>query len=453
MSLAERSFGKVRQGFAEGRGTPAEYLEACLERIERHDGELETFVSLSPDRARAAARASTERYAQGRPLSLIDGCPIGVKDIIETEDMPTQMNSPLYTGWSSGRDAACVHALRAAGAVIIGKTHTTEFAVGASPPTRNPHDRRRTPGGSSSGSAAAVGAGLIPAALGTQTAGSILRPASYCGVVGFKPSHGTLSLAGIHPLSATLDHLGTIAASIDDAWETAHAIWRWTGSNRSSCALPSASCPAPELPRRRLAWLRTEGWRTLDADSEAAFGELLDRVRAQDVEVVDADTDTDVARVERALTGAAELNLKLMQFELRYPMSIYYERQPDQLGPRLRSLIEDGAHLDAHDRVELLRARDAMRDVVRDLAHRVDAFVTLASTGPAPRGLDYTGERTFLSPWSVIGAPAFSLPLMQVDNLPLGLQVMGFDGQDEALASVASWLDAHLRACGKGVRN
>src|SRR4029453_10080797 len=202
--------------FRDGRTTPRRFLERCLETISRHDRTIKAFVTLNARSARKAADAATRRYKLARPLSPVDGCPIAIKDIIATADMPTEMNSPIYRKWRPKADAAGVMALRQAGggiggktgAVIVGKTVTTEFAIGRSGPTRNPFDTTRTPGGSSSGSAAAVACGMVPAGLGTQTQGSVLRPAAYCGVVGFKPTHGALHTGGIHLLSPTSDHLG-----------------------------------------------------------------------------------------------------------------------------------------------------------------------------------------------------------------------------------------------------
>jgi len=218
------SFVRAAADFRDGRTTPRRFLERCLEAISRHDRTIKAFVTLDARGARKAADAATRRYEQARPLSPVDGCPIAVKDIIATADMPTEMNSPIYRKWRPKADAACVMALRRAGAIVIGKTVTTEFAIGRSGPTRNPFDPTRTPGGSSSGSAAAVACGMAPAALGTQTVGSVLRPAAYCGVVGFKPTHGGLPTGGIHLLSPTSDHLGVIAATVEDAWLVASQI-------------------------------------------------------------------------------------------------------------------------------------------------------------------------------------------------------------------------------------
>lgn len=442
--MALNTFAPIRAQFVSGETTPRAHLEATFAAIEALEPTLHAFVHLCKESALAAADASTARYQAGHPLSALDGCPIGIKDIIETRDAPTQMNSPIFADWHSGRDAACVHALRESGALVVGKTHTTEFAIGRSSPATNPHDPRRTPGGSSSGSASAVGGGLLPIALGTQTAGSILRPASFCGAYGYKPSYGMLSVAGIHPLSHSLDTLGTIAASLEDAWRGVYEIWNWTGSSDSRLRLSQADLPRAGLRKRRLAWLRTDGWADLDNDTIQGFNLQISRLRAAGVEIVDAHSDAVVAEVEKSLEKVGELNNLIVQAEVRYPIALYYEKDKSKLGQRLQSMVEAGATMTGSDRAELLKRRDAIREAVRALEPSIDGFVSLASTGPAPIGLEYTGDRTFLSPWSVVGGPAFSLPLLEVDGMPVGLQLMGFYGQDDALASVAGWVEGEL---------
>src|SRR5215467_1712790 len=220
---AMRSYLAETAGFASGRGNPRDFLERCLADLETWEPKIGAFVTLNLAVARAAADAATARWRAGKPLSQIDGMPIGIKDIIETIDMPTEQGSPLFVGWRTERDAAAVAALREAGAVVLGKTVTTEFAATFPRGTRNPWDLARTPGGSSSGSAAAVAAGLVPAALGTQVIGSTIRPASYCGCFGFKPSVGAINRGGSHDyLSQSC--MGVLAATMEDAWQVTSEI-------------------------------------------------------------------------------------------------------------------------------------------------------------------------------------------------------------------------------------
>ena len=437
---APTSFWNLRDKFLRGEDSPRAYLERCLDRIAARDRDVQAFVVRNSESARRCADESTARYRDGQPLSAMDGCPIGVKDIIETRDFPTQMNSPHFEQWHSGRDAACVRALRAAGGVIVGKLHTTEFAIGRSAPTTNPHDVTRTPGGSSSGSAAAAGDGMLPVTLGTQTAGSVLRPASYCGAVGLKPTHGTLSVAGIHPLSRRLDHLGVIAGCLEDAWLTAHTIWAFSGSDEPGKGYRDPHLPAQRKPSRGLVWLRTAGWSELDGATESRFEACIARIKAKGVSVLQAEDDADIACLEELLRDVSAINEAIVRFEIRYPMCIYRERDESLLGERIRALLTAGDTMSAAEHEQALRERAALIEQVCRLAQRFDAFVTLASSGPAPQGLKFTGPRTFLSPWSVIGGPAYSLPLLTVAGLPQGLQVMGAPGDDTTLSAVAHWL-------------
>src|SRR6185312_3327137 len=253
-----RPFLSSSASFAAGDDTPRAFLERCLEAHAAWEPQIGAFVHTNFAAARAAADAATARWQGGKPLSAIDGMPVGVKDIIQTEDMPTEMGSPLFAGWRSGWDAASVASLREAGAVIVGKTVTTEFAATHPGATRNPHDLTRTPGGSSSGSAAAVGAGILSAGLGTQVIGSVVRPASYCGCVGFKPSIGALNRGGSH------DHLsqsctGVLAATLEDAWQVAIEIAVRVGGDPGCLPLNGPlHVPATKAPKR-LVLLETAG--------------------------------------------------------------------------------------------------------------------------------------------------------------------------------------------------
>jgi Asp-tRNA(Asn)/Glu-tRNA(Gln) amidotransferase A subunit family amidase len=240
--LVPRSYVGAHVGFRSGADTPRDFLERCLACMEEWEKEIHAFVSTNIPAARAAADRSTERWRNERALSAIDGMPIGIKDIIETADMPTEQGSSLFKGWRSARDSAAVSALREAGAVIVGKTVTTEFAAVHPGPTRNPWDTTRTPGGSSSGSAAAVAAGMVSAALGTQVIGSIIRPASYCGCYGYKPSLGSINRGG------SFDYLsqscaGVLGATLDELWIVAREISARAGGDPGSRGLSGPRNP------------------------------------------------------------------------------------------------------------------------------------------------------------------------------------------------------------------
>src|SRR6266566_8995710 len=259
LKLSPKPYLSATARFASGADTPRYFLERCLADIAALEPKIGAFVSLNLAAARAAADESTKRWRAGKALSAIDGMPIGIKDIIETIDMPTQNGSPLFEGFRSERDGASVAALREAGAVIVGKTVTTEFASTEPRGTRNPHDLRRTPGGSSSGSAAAVAAGMVSTALGTQVIGSTIRPASYCGCVGFKVSVGAINWGRSYEgLSQSVT--GVLAMTLEDAWQVAYEIASRVGGDPGYPGLfGPASAPAAKKPGR-VAFLETAGW-------------------------------------------------------------------------------------------------------------------------------------------------------------------------------------------------
>ena len=432
-------FGLCVPSFRDGGDSPRALIERCIDAIEAREAEVKAFVALDLERARRAADESTARYRAGRPLSPVDGCPFAVKDVIETANLPTQMNSPLYAGWNSGRDAACVRALRRGGAVLLGKTVTTEFAAGRSGPTVHPLDTTRTPGGSSSGSAAAVAAGMAPVAFGTQAGGSTIRPASYCGLVGFKPTIGTFSMAGIHTIAPTIDHLGVLASNLPDLWSIARQVSDHANSPGvrglpgAGHALPPAAAPA------RLVHLHTAGWEELDPDSIAAFDALLVRTRAAGVEVTSRDDDARVAGLESTLDAGVDGRLDIMAWEMRWPFEEYVDRRPSEMSDILHGYVRRARSLTPSDYEDALRERRRLQGVVEGFSDNADGFISFASSGPAPEGLGHTGSRTFLNYWSWLGNPAFSLPLMTVRGLPVGLQLIGFAGRDNRLAAHARW--------------
>ncbi len=434
------SFARAVPDFVSGKTTPRSFLERCLEVIAQRDRDVRAFVTLNAKGARQSADAATRRYRAGKPLSPIDGCPVAIKDIIATADMPTQMNSPAFKGWQSGQDAACVQALRRGGAVIIGKTVTTEFAIGYSGLTTNPFDPDRTPGGSSSGSAAAVGAGMVPAALGTQTGASTLRPASYCGAVGFKPTIGALHTGGVHPLSATCDHLGIIAGTLEDTWRIASQISLGIGSpGHAFLTGAGPELPAPRKPRR-LIRLYTRGWTEIDSETENAFAAVIDALAQAGVEIASRDNDGAIAKLEDELDQGVDGGMAIVAYEMKWPFEDYIARFGKVIGKRIHELIERAGKLQPCEYEALLEKRRRMQQWVHAAAEDAEGFITLASSGPAPVGLDYTGSRIFPSYGSWLGLPAFSLPLMQSQGLPVGLQLIGVPGGDGALCATANWI-------------
>jgi Asp-tRNA(Asn)/Glu-tRNA(Gln) amidotransferase A subunit family amidase len=435
-----QSYISSHADFRSAKDTPRDFLERCLARMDEWEANLRAFVSTNIPAARAAADRSTERWRAGKPLSPIDGMPVGIKDIIETADMPTEQGSPLFKGWQSVRDSAAVAALREAGAVIIGKTVTTEFAAVAPGPTRNPWDFSRTPGGSSSGSAAAVAAGIVSAALGTQVIGSIIRPASYCGCYGYKPSLGAINRGG------SFDHLsqssaGVLAATLPEMWIVAREISARVGGDPGCRGLSGPrEAPAAWRPVRVVA-LRTGGFSSLAPQAAEKFAVYLAALRQSGIQVLTRDDTPAVAEVEDAIREAGTLSRKINAWESRWPLNTYArDLGMDGLSKIMQGRLKEAEAMTLEQYGDLLADRDRCRAVYAQLATVADACVTLSANGPAPVGLESTGDPTFAIPGSLLGVPAVSLPLLQTDGLPLGLQVLGFSQRDADLFGIADAL-------------
>jgi len=440
-----RPFLAATPDFRSGADTPRAYLERCLAALDAWEPRIHAFVTLNVEAARAAADAATARWRDGRPLSAIDGMPLGIKDIIETADMPTQFGSPLFAGWQSRKDAACVAALRAAGCAILGKTTSTEFAM--SHPfadTANPWDTARTPGGSSSGSAAAVGAGVLPAGLGTQVLGSVLRPASFCGAFGFKPSAHALNKTGSHdPQSQSCT--GIIAASLADAWQVAIEIAQRAGGDPGWPGLDGPDTLPPARKPRGLALLETAAFAGATAEARAALAAAAERIEAAGVPVLTRRNHAIVEAVERDIADAVALSLKLSDWEMRWFVASAAARGIDKLSPATRERFKIAEAMTLADYRDAMATREAIRAGYAELAADCDAAIALAASGPAPVGLASTGNPQAVVPGSLLGVPALSLPLLRADGLPLGLQVLGFMDRDADAFAVASWLTDLLR--------
>jgi Asp-tRNA(Asn)/Glu-tRNA(Gln) amidotransferase A subunit family amidase len=437
--LGMRPYDRARAVFPTGRDAPNDYLERCLATIAELEPQVGAFVHLNEAGAREAAGRSAARWSIFDPLSLIDGMPVGIKDIIETIDMPTEMGSPLYAGWQSGRDAATVAALRDAGAIILGKTVTTEFAATHPAGTKNPWDLNRTPGGSSSGSAAAVAAGMLPAALGTQVVGSIIRPASYCGCYGFKPSLGAINRGGSHDGLSQSCH-GALAASLEDAWNLCWAIATRVGGDPGYPGLAGPEVMPAAKPPRTLALLETPGWKLASDEAKQVLSTALGRIREADVIVIDRQSNTIVADVETALEAALLLSRRINAFESRWPLNTYRAKNRDGLSRTMLERLAEAEAMTLDDYRADLTRRARIRELYAQLGGLTDGVITLSATGAAPLGLQSTGDPIFAVPGSLLGVPAISLPVLRAENLPLGLQVLGFEQQDAALFHVAVWL-------------
>jgi Asp-tRNA(Asn)/Glu-tRNA(Gln) amidotransferase A subunit family amidase len=428
--------------FAGGQDTPRAYLERCLETLAAWEPKIGAFVCTNIEGSRAAADASSMRWRDNKPVSAIDGMPIGIKDIIETADMPTGMGSPLFDGWSSGRDAAAVAALREAGAVILGKTVTTEFAATEPRGTRNPWDPGRTPGGSSSGSAAAVAAGLVSAALGTQVMGSIVRPASYCGCVGFKPSVGGINRGGSHD-ELSQSCMGVLAATLEDAWQVASEIAARAGGDPGYQGLVGPLRMPPPARPQRLVFLETAGWQVASAEAKKAIQKSLALLSRNGIDILTRQSDQLVGAVEEAIADARALSIRINTWESRWPLNTYRNRDAGKLSRAMLARLAQAEAMSLDDYRADLDERIRVRALYESLAAQCDACVTLAAPAAAPVGLGSTGDPVFAVPFSLLGVPAISLPLLREQGLPLGLQVTGFQGKDATTSAIAGWVEKH----------
>jgi Asp-tRNA(Asn)/Glu-tRNA(Gln) amidotransferase A subunit family amidase len=419
-----------------GRLTSEDLVQACLERIRALEPKVQAWAFLDEEHALSQARAADERKRSGEPIGPLHGVPVGLKDIIDTGDMPTENGTVLHQGRTPRHDATVVAMLRAAGAVMLGKTVTTECAYFAPGKTRNPHNPEHTPGGSSSGSAAAVAAGMVPLALGSQTNGSTIRPASFCGVYGYKPTHGLIPRHGILELSRTLDHVGLFARSIDDIALLAEQL---AGHDeRDPDTRPRARVPFRKIASEEppidpmLAFVKTPHWERVDAETKEAFSELLEALgdRVEEVELFPSAAE------------AWDWHKTIMETEMAANFEREWHSGRDKLSGQLRSLIERGREVRAIDYQRALRSIAPVVASFDELfMERYDAILTPAALGTAPKGLETTGDPSFCSLWTLCGMPAMSLPLMQGSNgLPLGVQLVGRRNFDARLLRTARWL-------------
>ena len=434
-SLADLGAAEAVAGIAGGEFGAVELVEACLERVAARDGDVAAWAHLDPDHALAQARERDADRAAGRAPGPLHGVPVGVKDVIDTRDLPTENGTVLDAGRRPSRDARVVALLREAGAVILGKTVTTELAVLAPGRTRNPHDRERTPGGSSSGSAAAVAAGMVPLAVGTQTNGSVIRPAAYCGVVGLKPTHGTISRRGVLAQSRPLDTVGVMARTVTDAALAADALAVHDDGDpdmivRARPRLAETAAADPPLPPT-FAFVRTPVWDEADEETRAAFEELAAFLGEA----------CDEVPLPEPFDRAVGWHRAVMCADQAKSYAAYYERGKAELSGVLRGMIEEGRKTTAVDYNRAVEWRDVLNAGLDRIFDRYDAILTPATTGVAPAGLDSTGSPVFCTLWTFCGVPAISLPLLEGrGGLPLGVQLAGRRGDDARLLRTARWL-------------
>ena len=418
---------------ARGAISAEDYTRVCLDRITAVEPDVQAFAHLDPEHALAQARALDRHKADGGRIGPLHGIPVGIKDIIDTADYPTECGSPVLAGRRPDADATVVRKLREAGAVIIGKTVTTEFAYFHPGKTRNPRDVTRTPGGSSSGSAAAVAAGMVPLAIGSQTNGSMIRPAAFCGVFGVKPSHGLISRAGALTLSRTLDHVGAFARTIEDLALILDVIVGHDPVDPDTRPYASPSFragvaePLPLPPS--YAFVRTPMWDKADAEAREALEDLAKEVSAREV---------DLPANYRAAWDALRA---IMAADMAYNLGAIVDKG-GEISKQFRDLIAEGREVTAVNYLAAVRdARRYAEGMSAIFEQLSDAIITLSAKGVAPQGLGATGDPVFCTLWTLTGFPSLNLPLLaNSEGLPIGVQLVGAPGRDERLLRTANAL-------------
>lgn len=429
----------LRERLAQGSLRAVDVAEAVAARIASDEPDTGAWAWHDPRHLAAQAAAIDTHRGRGRPTGALHGLPVGLKDIIDTARVPTENGTPIDAGRVPGQDAWIVARLKAAGALIAGKTVTTELAFMAPAATRNPAAPGRTPGGSSSGSAAAVAAGHVPLAVGSQTGGSVIRPAAFCGVVGYKPSFGTIPRTGVLAQSPSLDTIGVFARSVEDAAMLAEVLFGHDPGDRATepAPAPRLLATARETPplTPTFAFVRPPGWDRADGETQAALQELAGLLGRQCFE----------AELPAAFDEAAEIRLRINVAEMSKCFYGYERRGWDVLSVQMREALDAGKAVPARDYIAALDWPDVLYAGLREIFERCDAILAPAALGPAPEGLSSTGDSIFNGLWTLVGAPAITIPaFVSEDGLPMGLQLVGPRGDDARLLRTARWLEALL---------
>jgi Asp-tRNA(Asn)/Glu-tRNA(Gln) amidotransferase A subunit family amidase len=428
----------LRDRLASGALRAVDLVEACLERIAELEPQVGAWAWLDGDHAVQQAQRLDQWRQAGKSLGPLHGLPIGLKDIIDTKGIPTENGTPIDAGRVPAEDAWIVARLRVAGAIILGKTVTTECAFMHPGKTRNPHDTAHTPGGSSQGSAAAVAAGMVPLSIGTQTGGSVIRPASFCGIVGMKPTFGLIPRTGILPQSPFLDTVGVFARSVEDCALLAEVLAGHDPADSATQPVPMprmlsvAQSKAPVTPTFALA--RIPGWDQADPQMVAAIEELASLLGEQCFDV--------------ALPNFEEIAAVRQRINFAEMAKCYYgleRRGRDLMSDKIKAAIDEGKSVPARDYIAALDWREVMNAGLDAVFARCDAIICPAALGPALEGLDDTGSAIFNGLWTLGGMPAITLPVFTAENgLPMGLQLVGRRGDDARLLRTARWLATHL---------
>jgi len=421
----ELSALEAAQRIADGRLTSEALIHTCLERIYAREDIIGAWAHLDADHAVAEAKQCDSEPARG-PLH---GIPVGIKDIIDTVDMPTAQGSPIYAGNQPAADAACVALLREAGAIILGKTVTTEFAAMTPGKTRNPHNPDHSPGGSSSGSAAAIADFMVPLALGSQTIGSTIRPSTYCGVVGFKSSYGSFSLAGMKPQAPSMDALGLMARSVDD-------IVLLRALLLGVAQLPDAG-PDPVLQPPRIGVSRSPHW-------NKAESEMVRAIEAAVQALEDSGAALEEIVLEPEFADVLDAQWTILMFECSRGLRYELNNHADALSEPLRNLLEQGRTCPYDEYLAALDLAARCRALIAPIFDRVDVLLTPSAAGPAPL-FGAPTDLLFQRLWTVLHLPSITLPAyVSATGLPVGIQLVGGLGSDSNLLSIARWVEERV---------
>jgi len=436
----ELTIKEAASSMAAKKLTVVQLIDACLKRIDALDDKIQAWALIDRAGALAAARALDAELDQGKSRGLLHGIPFGIKDIFYTAGLRTEAGSRTWSGFIPHYDATSVAKLKKAGAVILGKTQTTEFAYSDPAPTRNPWNISHTPGGSSSGSGAGVAAGMCLAALGTQTLGSTLRPAAFNGIVGFKPGHGRISAYGVVPFSWTLDHVGILARSVEDAAYVFQAIAGYDPMDNYSIdeEVPDCLSGLESSGAPRLGIIKQYFFNNADEEMRSCTGDaarLLHQAGAELKEVTLPPGFSDMERNARVI----------MAVEAAAYHRDLFTKSRNQYQSEMRNVLEVGLNTTAVEYAQRMQIRMQQKSEVKPLLDEVDALVTPAAPGEAPGNLNTTGNPVMQAPWTIMGVPSISLPVgLSKNGLPLAIQLVGRPGGEKDLLAVARWCEKVL---------
>ena len=425
----------------DGQVTSVQLVTACLDKIEAENDQLKAWAHIDREAALARAGEMDQIRLTGRPMGALHGVPVGVKDIVDTRAFPTEYGTPVMAGRQPDHDARIIAQLLDAGAIIIGKTVTTPFAFLDPSSTRNPHNIAFSPGGSSSGSAAAVAAGHVPIAIGSQTNGSVIRPASYCGVFGFKPTSGILPRTGVLQTSQTLDQLGVFSLYLEDTALLADVLAMYDPVDTASYPRPRPhmlSGVQQDVPiEPNFVWLEMPYFAKLDDDARKGMNEVIDALGGQ-IEVIDA---------EQSFQDVPEAHKIIQDYEISRNLEWALRDHEDQLFDKFADMLRRGAKISDEDYQEALKFRTAMIGYFAAFFKDYDAILTPSSSGQAPKFDDGTGDPIFCTYWTLCGLPCVTLPILtSSDSMPVGVQLVGNREEDDRLMRSARWMLNKLSA-------